>query len=294
MSPDQEVDAGELGIFARTFRRSDPDAVAGAVAAAGFGLVQLNLNAFGLPTIPPPDAVPGVDYPGIAASFAYHQVRIWGVSATYNTVHPDRGRRTRETAAAAAFVSHAGELGAGVVTLCSGTRDPDDIWRRHPANDDADAWRDLRETLDQLVPAAAAAGVRLGIEPEQGNVVRDAARARRLLDELGPDARHIGIVLDPANLLTPTTATATDQERILTGAFDDLGDSVVCLHAKDVVASGYAAAGTGLLDYSLVVRLHAGLPHAVPLIVQDATEDDVARVRSLLLDHLRRHQRRTP
>jgi hypothetical protein len=32
---------------------------------------------------------------------------------------------------------------------------------------------------------------------------------------------------------------------------------VICAHAKDVVASGYAAAGTGKLDYGLVFRLLA-------------------------------------
>ena len=204
-------------------------------------------------------------------------------------MHPDRPCRTRETSAAAGFIRSAGELGADVVTLCSGTRDPDDIWRAHPDNDDPSAWRDLRESLDALLQAADAAGVRLGIEPEPGNVVRDASRARRLIDELGADARLVGIVLDPANLLDP--GTAAEQDRILSQAFDDLGPSVVCLHAKDVVASGYAAAGTGLLDYDLVFRLHGGLPHGVPVVVQDADESDVARVRTYLLDHARRHRR---
>jgi sugar phosphate isomerase/epimerase len=277
----------ELGIFARTFRRDNPDAVAAAVADAGFGLVQLNLNAFGLPTIPTADDVERIDYAGIRASFARRQVRLWGVSATYNCVHPHRDRRGRETAEAAAFIRHAGQLGADVVTLCSGTRDPDDIWRRHPGNDDASAWHDLRETLEELLPATAAADVLLGIEPEPGNVVRDARRARHLLDALGPDADRVGIVLDPANLVTP--ATAGEQERILGEAFDLLGGSVVCLHAKDVPAGGdgdpgHAAAGTGLLDYDLVLRLHAALPHAVPVVIQDAAEEDVPRVRRLLLD----------
>lgn len=283
----------EVGIFARTFRRSSADAVAHAVADAGFGLVQLNLNAFGLATIPAADDVERIDYAGVRASFARRLVRIWGVSATYNCVHPDGVRRSRETGAAAAFIRHAGQLGADVVTLCSGTRDPDDIWRRHPGNDDESAWYDLRTTLDRLLPAAAAAGVRLGIEPEPGNVISDAVRARRLLDELGSDADLISIVLDPANLLTPVTAAG--QDRILSEAFDLLGSSVGCLHAKDVLpASGHAAAGTGLLDYDLVLSLHAALPRVVPLIIQDATEDDVPRVRGFLLDRLHRHSRRVP
>jgi sugar phosphate isomerase/epimerase len=291
----------ELGIFARTFRRATPGAVAAAVASAGFGLTQLNLNAFGLATIPDQDALGRLDVAGIRAAFAGEDVEIWGVSATYNTVHPDRNRRTRETAAAAAFIPSAAGLGARVVTLCTGTRDPADLWRGHPDNDDPSAWRDLRETLDVLLPAAAAAGVRLGVEPESGNVVRDAVVARRLLDELGADAELVGIVLDPANLVEPSAAA--DQDRILAAAFDILGEAVVCLHAKDTLLpqandtvdlpaggsqpSGFAAAGTGLLDYDLVFDLHGRLPQRVPVIIQDAAENDVARTRAFLLEHAR-------
>ena len=42
-------------------------------------------------------------------------------------------------------------------------------------------------------------GLMLAVEPEPGNVVRDAAVARRLLDEVGAD--HLRIILDAANLI---------------------------------------------------------------------------------------------
>jgi len=58
------------------------------------------------------------------------------------------------------------------------------MWRAHPGNLASDAWTDLRRTLDALLEAAHEAGVRLGIEPEPGNVVRDARTAARLLAEL--------------------------------------------------------------------------------------------------------------
>jgi sugar phosphate isomerase/epimerase len=117
-------------------------------------------------------------------------------------------------------------------------------------------------------------------------VVGDAARARRLLTALGDGARLVGIVLDPANLVT--AATAGEQDRILRAAFAELGDAVVALHAKDVVPGGYAAAGCGLLDYDLVFELHAKLPSGVPVIIQDTAEGDVPRVREFLLRHASR------
>lgn len=276
-----ETGRRDLGIFARTFPRADAGEAAAAVAAAGFGLIQLNLSAIGLPTLPAAGDHSRLDFGAIRQAFDDRAVRIWGLSASYNMVHPDPAVRSAQTEAAAALIGRAPELGATAVTLCTGTRDPDDMWRRHPGNDEPQAWRDLRATLDRLLPAAAAAGVRLGIEPEPGNVVSSAARARRLLDELGRDAGLTGIVFDPANLVT--VATAGRQAGILGEAAGLLAGSVFCVHAKDVAESGYAAAGTGLLDYQLVFGLLSGLPAGIPLMIQDAAEHDVARVRKFLL-----------
>ncbi len=121
--------------------------------------------------------------------------------------------------------------------------------------------------------------MKLGVEPEPGNVVCDARVAARLLTELGDDAA-VGIVLDPANLLTPQTIS--QQAEILCEAVDLLGPRVIGVQAKDVVPAGYSAAGAGLLDYPDVFAQLSRLA-PVPLIVQDATEDDAARVRSDLL-----------
>jgi sugar phosphate isomerase/epimerase len=274
----------ELGIFARIFKRPPTadvaTAVAGAIAEAGFPVTQLNLSSVGLPTLPPLDTT--ADLGAIGTAFAACQVQIWGLSATYNVVHPDLSVRQDGTTKAVALISRARELSADVVTLCTGTRDSEDMWRAHPGNRTEDAWHDLRSTLDQLLPAAEKAGVVLGVEPEPGNVVADANLGRRLLNELGADARLVGIVLDPANLVS--SRTLDNQERILQAAFEELGPHTVAVHAKDVVRTGgFAAAGRGELDYELIFMLHAGLPQAVPVILQDVDEDDVARARDFLL-----------
>lgn len=286
--------AGQLGIFARTFMRDSPAAVARAVADAGFDLVQLNLNSFGLPTVPDQDVVASTDFGAVRASFADHGITIWGVSVTYNTIHPDAGVRRRLTEAACELIARVPELGAGFATLCTGTRDAGNMWRAHPDTGDSSALRDLRTTLDRLLEAATAADVRLGIEPEPANVISNARTAAILLRDLGPDAQHVAIVLDPANLIDETTAAS--QRLVFTDAFETLSDSIVCLHAKDVVASGMAegtrgfvAAGAGLLDYDLIFDLRSQLPKAVPVVVQDVAEHDARRVRDMLSDQFSRH-----
>jgi sugar phosphate isomerase/epimerase len=269
--------ARRLGIFARTFRRDTPEDVAAEVARAGYPLAHWNFAAIGLPTLA--SDVGRETFARVRAAFAAQDVAIPSVSVTFNVAHPDRERRRRETAAAVDLIARVPDLGADLATLCSGTRDPRDIWRSHSRNADADAWSDMRETLDLLLTAADRASVRLGIEPEAGNIVRDAETAARLLAELGPEA-PIGIVLDPANLLSP--ATVSDQDEILRRAVDLLGDRIVSVHAKDVGATGSGAAGTGGLDYRLVFELLASRA-PVPLIVQDADEADASRVRQGLL-----------
>lgn len=279
--------AADLGIFAKTFPRDTPEAVAVAVAGAGFSTVQLNLSAVGLPTIPRGDELDELDLGVIGRGFADRAVGVWGVSATFNLIHPDRSRRLADIAAAASYIRRAGELGTGFVTLCTGTRDPDDMWRRHPDNDSAAAWTDLRAGLEPLLQAARAGRVRLGIEPEHGNVVRDATAAARLLSELGPDAASVAIVLDPANLLT--VATLPEQEKVLRAAFETLAPWVECVQAKDVTDGPDSAAGAGGLDYELIFRLWSALPHRVPVVAQDTTEQDAPRVRRFLERFAARH-----
>jgi sugar phosphate isomerase/epimerase len=283
----QSGGARQLGIFARTFMRDSPAAVARAVAGAGFDLVQLNLNSFGLPTIPDLDVLESTDLAAVRHCFTEQGIAIWGVSVTYNTIHPDAGVRHRLTEDACRLIARVPELGAQFATLCTGTRDASNMWRAHPANGDPSALRDLRTTIDRLLEAATGVGVRLGIEPEPANVICDAPAAVSLLRDLGPDAEHVAIVLDPANLID--AATAASQRTVLSEAFETLAGSIACLHAKDVVSSGFVAAGTGLLDYDLIFELRSELPRAVPVVVQDVAERDARRVRDMLADQFIRH-----
>lgn len=272
-----------LGVFARSFQADTPEELARLIARVGFDTAQLNLTAVGRPTLDAHLSREGAAQ--IAAAFERGGVKIWGLSGTFNAIHPDPLVRRENVAACRALIALAPIFGVEAVTLCTGTRDPDDMWRAHPDNSSEAAWRDMRETLDPLLSAARESGVRLGIEPETGNVVRDAGAAARLLQEVGSDADHLTIVLDPANLLS--MSTLSDQDRILRDAFDRLGPHVGCLHAKDVVPEGhYAASGAGGLDYPLVMELHSALPNDVPVIAQDLSADDAARVFEFLRDAL--------
>jgi sugar phosphate isomerase/epimerase len=259
--------ASRLGIFARTFRRDTPAEVAAAVSAAGYALAHWNFAAIGRATLAAD--VDADQFSVVYEAFHDHGLGIPSVSGTFNMINPSIDLRDQQIEEAIRLIRLVGVLGADVVTLCTGTRDPDNMWRTHPGNTERSAWSDLRRSLDPLLEAASDAGVRLGVEPEFGNVVRDARTAARLLDELGSDA-PVGIVLDPANLLTPDTVA--QQDRIIGEAVDLLGDRVISIQVKDF----------GLMDYPALFAQLARID-PVPVIVQDASEDDAARVRADLL-----------
>jgi sugar phosphate isomerase/epimerase len=256
------------GIFAKTFARPTLAATLDAVCAAGLEDLQFNLALLGGPSLPEriaPEAAAAV-----RAALAERGLAMAAVSGTYNMAHPDPAVRERGHRGLAALIAAAPALGTRTVTVCTGTRDPHDMWRAHPANAEPGAWRDMLAAMAAATALAEAHGVTLGVEPEHNNVVRDASAARRLLDELR--SPHVRIVVDGANLVVP----GEDQAPVLQEAFALLGSELVLAHAKDVRGDGsIVAAGTGTLDYGLYVELLEAAGYAGPLVLHGLEEDAV-------------------
>lgn len=234
-----------LGIFAKTFAGDDPLTVLQAAKAAGFATVQYNMACSGLPAMP--DALTADQTAAVAGASAATGVVIAAVSGTYNMIHPDPAVRATGLRRLGVLTDHAAAMGTGMVTLCTGTRDPLDQWRHHPDNASDAAWRDLLEEMAKACAMAEGKGVKLGIEPELANVIDGATRARALIDALQSPA--LAIVLDPANLFE--VVPMADQRDILSRAVDLLADRIVMAHAKDRdPQGGFATAGKGVVDFA--------------------------------------------
>jgi len=260
----------QLGIFAKTYTRPSIEEVFDAVAEHGFTAVHFNFSSAGLPSLP--ESVDPALLRRIRESAGQRGIAIETLSGTFNMIHPDPGVRRFGLDRLAVLAEACAPLGTRIVTLCTGTRDPENMWRRHPENDTADAWSDLIASMTEVAGIAERFNVVLGIEPEPGNVVSSAARARRLLDEIG--SPHLGIVLDPANLIEgvpPDRIDATIDE-----AFALLGDRIISAHGKDRDAAGAVQPpGRGIVPWP---RFLAGLRAARfsgPLILHGLEEADV-------------------
>lgn len=273
----------EIGIFSRTFARLTLGEVLDAVCVSGLAQVHFNLKSAGLASLP--EELTAEHDRTIRGEFEKRGMVMTSISATFNAIHPDRNQRERDIRRACQIIEHCRAMGTSIVSLCTGTRDPDDMWRRHPDNEGTEAWRDLRATLQKLLQTAERCGVILGIEPEKGNVVNSAVRARQLLDEVR--SPNLKIIMDGANLFDPEDLPR--MQPVLEEAFDLLGADLVMAHAKDITndpAKIDQAAGTGRLDWDLYCRLLKQASYQGPVVLHNLRESQVAASVAFLRRHL--------
>ena len=263
-----------LGVFAKTFARSSLEGVFDTLAGYGLGETQFNMSVAGLSSLPEEIAWALVDRVRVAA--AERQVALVAVSGTFNMIHPDKEVRRDGLRRLGVLAGACDRLGTSTVTLCTGTRDPEDMWRRHPDNATPEAWRDLLATMQEALETAEEHGVTLAFEPEAANVVDSAAKGRRLLDEMR--SPRLKVVIDAANLFDATDPTRrlSRSEEILEEAFELLGGDLLLAHAKDVNGSGeVVAVGKGDLDYEQYLKHLDEAGYGGPLIMHGLAEEEV-------------------
>ena len=266
-----------LGVFAKTFEGSEPGMVFHAAAKAGFTAVQYNMACSGLS--PMPDSVPAGVAAAIRSAAQADKVEIVAVSGTYNMIHPDPAIRQLGHARLEVLAAAAPLLPTRLITLCTGTRDPESQWRAHSANGAPEAWTDLRASMETAVRIADRHDVDLGIEPELANVVNSAEKAERLIKEIG--SPRLKVVLDPANLFE--TESMDGQRRIVSNAIDLLAGRIVMVHAKDrTSAGGFTAAGNGVLDYPFFLSRLKAAGFDGPLVTHGLAASEAPAVAEFL------------
>jgi sugar phosphate isomerase/epimerase len=262
----------QLGIVAKVFPRDSLAATLRAVAQHGFTCIQFNFQCVKLPTLA--DRISPQLCAEIRSAHEACGLSMAAISATFNIIHPDRelletGMRRFEVLARAAPA-----IGTDLLTLCTGTRDPHDMWKRHPENNTPEAWQEMMTSMRRIVSVAEQAGVTVLVEPELSNVVNSAVKARRLLDELA--SPRVKVLMDGANLID-----STDKSRIrdlFDEAMELLGPDIALAHAKDVVWEGspfYRPAGRGLMDYDYYLKSLSSCGFAGPIIMHELEEREV-------------------
>ncbi len=273
----------KIGIFAKTFPGTDPYPVLAACRTANFEAAQYNMACSGLGSLPVSISDEIADHIKSASDAA--RVEIAAVSATYNMTDPDETRRDAGRRAFAAIAGAAARMGTGLVTVCSGSKDPQNQWRHHPANDDPASWIEMCREFEFMLHIAEQHDLTIGVEPEPANVVSSPRNAARLLDEFS--GSRLRIVFDPANILEGVPADR--QHPIIDEALDLLGPAIALAHAKDRFSDGRVApAGLGTVDWGYVLNGLSSIGFDGHLIAHGMSANQAPLVGSYLSQELKR------
>ena len=268
-----EPESPQIGILlATTFTTGTLEARLDAAKAFGLACVQMSMVCANLPEMP--DQIPAELPERIHREASARGIAIASVTGTFNMSHPDVEHRRTGLRRLRVLAEACAQMGTSSIHVCTGTRDPNSMWRYHPDNGSPESWRDMAACVREATDIARQSNVILAFEPEISNVVDSARKARRLLDEIG--SQHLKVTMDPANLFH--AGELPRMKEILDEAFALLGKDIVLCHAKDLDhdgEAGHKAAGQGVLDYDRYMSLLRKYEFKGPLLLHGLSVEQV-------------------
>jgi sugar phosphate isomerase/epimerase len=269
----------KLGIFTGVYASLPLEEAARRIAADGFHSVVLESGFADVrfdPWAPEWDKAQQ-----IVRTLANNNLKVAGLFAYYNIVDPDAARRQRGEKRMQVLMENWKQLGSPVLSTETGTLNEKSEWLESPENGTEQGFQSCRAALEKLTQAAKKHGAVISIEAYWRNVIDSIARTDRIVREVP----GLKLVMDPCNYYRKADLSSMDP--MLKEMFRRLGKKIVLAHAKDVKASAdgtdLPAAGLGVLNYPLYLRLLAGLNREIDLIVEHLTLDDVPRARDYVL-----------
>jgi sugar phosphate isomerase/epimerase len=217
--------------------------------------------------------------------FDRHGVKIVGLYGYYNVVDPDAAKRQRGEARLQFLIENWRRLGSPIIATETGTFNRQSEWSDSPENATEQGYQDCRAVFAKLARSAEKTGAVIAIEAYWKNVIASTQRTERLFREVASPA--LKLVMDPCNYFRKEDLSR--MQPMLEDIFRRVGRQTVIAHAKDVKASATAndtelpAAGQGVLDYPLYLRLLAGLDREIYLAIEHLTLDEVPRTRDFVL-----------
>lgn len=280
----------KIGICTTDFRPRGMDELFGTIAGMGFACVQfafasiLESNFVESEAIEIPAEIPAGLPKAVADCAGAHGLEIVALNGTYNMAHPDREVRDEGARRFLKLIDAAAGMGVPYITLCTGSRSRESLWKRHPDNESEAASRDMADGMGKILPHAEKMGVTLLIETEASNTVRTPARARRLMDEMG--SKNLRVVLDPANVFLPGMARPENVRAVLDDAFDRFGKDILLAHGKDIRAGediDFCGTGLGIVDFPYMLKRLSALGFAGDMVLHGIyDENDMPRALSYM------------
>lgn len=238
----------ELGMYTLELSRPTVEALFSDIR--GYGFTQVQFDFLSVAGEQMPAAIDSALIRRIRGAADQSGVRIVAVNGTFNMIHPDPLARENGIRRFGELARHVKALGCDLVTLCTGSRDPVNMWRWHEDNAGDSAWHDLMESMRRVLAIAEAHDLTLGLEPEASNCMNTAERCRRVLDAFG--SPRLKVIMDVANLFQVGQAHRENARPVMRHAFDLLGGHIALAHGKDIREGEglhFTHAGGGIVDF---------------------------------------------
>lgn len=224
----------------------------------------------------------------VTSCFERYGLKLAGIAAYYNVVDPDTERRAKGEKRIRCYIENWKRLGSPIICTGSGSFNRESEWSESPENEKESAYLMCRSRFQELVSIAQKTGAVVAVEAYWRNVINSAKRNRRLFDEIHSPA--LGLVMDPCNYYR--NQDLSNMQPLLEDIFHQLGNRTVLAHAKDVKPSpngpDLPAAGLGVMDYPLFLKLLARLDKPLYLALEHLEPVDIPRARDFVLGHLNR------
>ncbi|MBB3113562.1 sugar phosphate isomerase/epimerase [Paenibacillus phyllosphaerae] len=271
----------KTGVLAHLFGCLPHRELARQIGAAGYNHVQLAVwKAISDVDSSAPGQLTAEAAQSVRDAFAAENVQVAILGCYLHMFDRNEEQRKVNIARFKELLRFAPDFGCGIVAFETGV---------NPGQDYTDAdWSVMRSTLAELAEEAGRYGVKVGLEAADRHLVGNAQQLDQMLREVG--SPHIGVVLDPGNLMNETNFN--NQDEVIDEAFRLLGSRIIACHAKDRLWSDNGQllatpAGFGQMNYDRYAKHLVDLGLDVPIIMEEAAISQMEQTRSFIEGKIR-------
>ena len=227
---------------------------------------------------------------------------IIAISAYTNFIHPDLKKRQANINYIKMMMSFAKDLGCPYVCSETGTYNEESDWVWDDRNATEKVYQENLSAVKEIVHYAEDHGVTFLVENYVNNVVGSVEQIERLFSDV--HSKNIGLICDPTNYFKDSNIGQMDDE--LRKIFTNLSPYMRIAHAKDCRlatdtsekhanidaddshtfrgAGGVElpAAGQGVLNYPLYVKLLSESHPNIPLIIEHLDEGQINQAKAFV------------
>lgn len=269
----------KLGIFSKTYS-GNVNEVFKKMNLDGIHHTQFNMaSVTGYDTMPAFFVEKDLD--NIANCAKQNNISIDAISGTFNMIDPDDDLLEENRKRFEILCEIAHFLNIPIITLCTGSRNPESKWKWSDENTTTNSWNILLETTEAILKHAQKFDIILGVEIEASNIINTPLKAKQYFDFF--QSKHLKIVMDYANLIT--SKNVEHSKIILHTAFSLLGKEICLAHGKDFIYSdhiSFVAPGEGMLDYKEYISYLKSYQYNGPFIMHGLNAHQVKKSVSYL------------